>query len=215
MTAAYTFVKVVFSTSLALEIKFIRGGKICQGTAHKVFYPGDLFFNHEIGEPFDHILHNAISIVDNARGDLDGGRPQKDIFKRIHPGFDSADARQGKTQFFAFCHLRDKSQANGLDRRPRGAADGPQAKHIGFGGQHIQVDLGNTADCIDGGDGIGTSLFGIKGRLVHVRDIGGHFCHYGYGDRSFYRGGKFFNEIKGFAHMVAGPFHRHMGAGKI
>ena len=94
LTAADTSIQIVRGNALTVQFKLIGFMQVEQGFSHQIGDITDFPLNHIIGETFDHIRYNPVTVMHDAGGHLDGRRTQQPIFQCVDSGFDPADTRQ-------------------------------------------------------------------------------------------------------------------------
>ncbi len=156
-----------------IEIEILPIGHIGHCHAPEVINRGIALFVHPARQARSHLLDDAKAIGHGCRAHLRGARRHGDEFRRIAPGGDAADRRDGKARRFLVAgDFRNHGEGDGLHRRAAIAAVAALAVNGRFRREAVEIDRGDGIDGVDERDRVRSTLERGASRAADVRDVG-------------------------------------------
>ena len=100
-----------------IEIQLVPVGNIANGFAAEIVQRAKSFIIHPVAQPIDHIVDDSEAEAHRCRANLHAAATQCNVFSRIAPGADTADARDGQPAGFRVAgNFRHHAQGDGFYR---------------------------------------------------------------------------------------------------
>ena len=156
---------------LVVEIELLPTHIVGHGAAAEVADGAVALLVHPVRQAVDHVLDDLESLVHGGGTDLHGAGAHGHVLRRVAPGGDAADARDGLPRPEFAGDVAHHAQGHGLDRRSAIAAVAALAVHLGQGRHGVEVDADDRGHGVDQRNGVGLGLDRRPGGRENVGDV--------------------------------------------